>query len=732
MYKLIKKIIPAVLFLVVFCLYIYTAPKVATNYADSNELIAASYTLGVPHPPGYPIFMLVGKLFSFIPIGEIAFRYSLMASFLGTLTVVFVYLSIVKIYEINKEKDSGDLLIKFVPAIAAALSLTCAYLFWLYSLVPEVFCISNFLTSLIIYTGICWYKNKRQENPGNSQDKYPFILTFLFGLAFVSQQVTAFLFPPLVSLFFILDKKIFIPSRKWLKLLFAVFLSQLPIIYLPIASFTHPIIDYGNATTFKNLMDHLTRRIYARASPTGSAYLPTEWTVGTRISEFFYFFKTLIDQYTPLLVLVGLIGFLFIVFLFFKKQWKDPRLFAGIMFLFSGPLLMSWLAFDHSTSPGYNVMGAMDRMYLLGIIAFGVIIGIGMQEILIFVKKSRYLSMPVLAAIFILLPLMLFKANFNVINKNNFYLGEDFAYNLFVNIEPNAIFFTTGDMPSFAAYYYKYVEGERKDVTIVPFSLRSWAVEQLHKREPDLWDTDSKNNLVIYRDIIRKNIGKRPIYFTGIPTDKMLELGVGDNPYVLSPRGLITEAGKTFDPKEEINFWEKMRWRNSKDINSYRDWYVKELFEQYIVGHYNSFSHYLIRGYYDLAEKELRMMIETDPYHNATESSEYRWRVYGKKNREVKPFALKSQEEYLKLAVNAVKGNQIGIAIAYYDLLSEMNPDNISYLYSLGSFYESLNSFPDALREYRKILDIDPQNKEAKEKIMIVEEKAKKTPELVF
>ncbi len=51
-FKLIKKIIPAVLFIVVFGLYIYTAPRVATNYADSNELIAASYTLGVPHPPG--------------------------------------------------------------------------------------------------------------------------------------------------------------------------------------------------------------------------------------------------------------------------------------------------------------------------------------------------------------------------------------------------------------------------------------------------------------------------------------------------------------------------------------------------------------------------------------------------------------------------------------------------------------------------------------------------------
>jgi len=91
-----KNIIPILLFLGVFSLYLYTAPPASTGYADSNELITASYILGVPHPPGYPLYVLVGKLFSFLPIGAIAFRYTIMSAMLGAFAVTFIYLALVK------------------------------------------------------------------------------------------------------------------------------------------------------------------------------------------------------------------------------------------------------------------------------------------------------------------------------------------------------------------------------------------------------------------------------------------------------------------------------------------------------------------------------------------------------------------------------------------------------------------------------------------------------------
>ena len=58
------------------------APGITWAYEgwDGAELITASYRLGIPHPPGYPTYAMVGWLFSHLPIGAIAWRYSLLSA----------------------------------------------------------------------------------------------------------------------------------------------------------------------------------------------------------------------------------------------------------------------------------------------------------------------------------------------------------------------------------------------------------------------------------------------------------------------------------------------------------------------------------------------------------------------------------------------------------------------------------------------------------------------------
>src|SRR5438309_12017248 len=66
--------------LIVFVLYLLTlAPS--TAMWDTSEYIAAAYTLGLPHPPGNPLFVLVGRVFSILPIaGSIAARVNILAA----------------------------------------------------------------------------------------------------------------------------------------------------------------------------------------------------------------------------------------------------------------------------------------------------------------------------------------------------------------------------------------------------------------------------------------------------------------------------------------------------------------------------------------------------------------------------------------------------------------------------------------------------------------------------
>jgi hypothetical protein len=68
------------LFITAFITYLFTlCPSI--YFGDSGELIAMICTLGVPHPTGFPLYILAGKLFAFLPLASPAFRVNLMSAF---------------------------------------------------------------------------------------------------------------------------------------------------------------------------------------------------------------------------------------------------------------------------------------------------------------------------------------------------------------------------------------------------------------------------------------------------------------------------------------------------------------------------------------------------------------------------------------------------------------------------------------------------------------------------
>ncbi|MFQ6618311.1 MAG: DUF2723 domain-containing protein, partial [Fidelibacterota bacterium] len=86
----------AAVFFLSFILYLKTvAPSV--SFWDCGEYIATSYILGVPHPPGAPFYILSGRFFSMLPLGkEIAFRVNLISPITSALSVMFLFLIILK------------------------------------------------------------------------------------------------------------------------------------------------------------------------------------------------------------------------------------------------------------------------------------------------------------------------------------------------------------------------------------------------------------------------------------------------------------------------------------------------------------------------------------------------------------------------------------------------------------------------------------------------------------
>ena len=91
-----KKIIGLMIFFISIIVYLFTiAPSI--SWGDSAELITVAYTMGIAHPSGYPLFTLLGKLFTFFPLGTVAFRVNLMSAIFASLTVTIVFFVVEKI-----------------------------------------------------------------------------------------------------------------------------------------------------------------------------------------------------------------------------------------------------------------------------------------------------------------------------------------------------------------------------------------------------------------------------------------------------------------------------------------------------------------------------------------------------------------------------------------------------------------------------------------------------------
>ena len=111
----LNRLLAGAVFAITFLIYFDTmAPTV--SYWDCGEFIATSYILGVPHPPGSPLFLIIGRIFSMLPFSsDIAFRVNIISPLVSALSVMFLYLIIVQLVRQfrGKIESVADRLITF-------------------------------------------------------------------------------------------------------------------------------------------------------------------------------------------------------------------------------------------------------------------------------------------------------------------------------------------------------------------------------------------------------------------------------------------------------------------------------------------------------------------------------------------------------------------------------------------------------------------------------------------
>src|SRR3989338_5540765 len=290
--------------------YILTLSR-SVYFGDSGEFIAVAKTLGIAHPPGYPLYTMLAHLFTYLPFGNLPFKVNLFSAVTSSLTVVVIYFICLKLTKNRLASASASFFLAF------------SYLFWLYSLVAEVFSLNNLFVALIILISLHIFENPQGK-------KLFYLLAFVFGLALTNHHTILFLTPALIFLVLATNPKLLTQPKFFL-------LGLLPYIYLPVRASQNPVLTWGDPTTLQRFLDVLLRREYGTLSLSAG--------VGVNpftISPLIFYLISSFWQFAAVGAILALLGITAIY-----TQNKKAFIFLLLAYLFIGPVFV----FLTKTSP---------------------------------------------------------------------------------------------------------------------------------------------------------------------------------------------------------------------------------------------------------------------------------------------------------------------------------------------------------------------------------------------
>ena len=421
----------AIVFILSFIVYLATlSPTV--GWGDSGEFITATYTLGVLHPTGYPLYTMLGHLFTYLPIGSIAYRVNFMSAVFASLAVLILYFISLKLIRSPRI------------ALATALIFAFSYAFWSQAVIAEVHTLSMLLLAITFFLVLKW---KESNNL-----RYLYGASFTYGLSLSNHLTTALLAPAILAFVFLRDweyplkfkiRKDLLTIKTIVIIVVLFTLGLTPYLYIPIISSTHPIWNWGEVSSFKELFLHA---IGAEYTLSGN-FITSEYIIynlsnfvsgfvreGTLLLEILYF----------ALIAIG-------IRLSVKSKDPPERVLSLVVLITAGIGIL--FALNYNTDSGAFLLPT----FFMG----ALIIGITLRKIaeLIPSKYSRYQ----LAFFSIAFVLPLLAVNYEHNNLSQDYSAEEYWRNIFETTEKNSIIFGIGTSDMFIPLFFQHVLGEYTD-----------------------------------------------------------------------------------------------------------------------------------------------------------------------------------------------------------------------------------------------------------------------------
>src|SRR5262245_49838015 len=542
----------ATVFLVALVVYSRTlAPTVTPT--DSGELILAAYGLGVAHPPGVPLWIMLTHIASLVPVGNVAVRINFSSAVFAALTCAMLTLVVAELLitassfaaprrrnkatrqESNIEKSNARLLI-FAPAVGAGLLMAFSRTLWAYATITEVYALNALLILLIFFLVVRWRRRIIETRTNSSgaiaaHDTWIHAAAFVFGLAMGVHHVTvALTLPAIAVVVFRTEGLKFFTSRRLLdSALISIGALILVYSYLPWAASRSPAMNWGNTRSLQEIWWHIT----GRQSRVFFSFSPS--TMGSQFVEFCRMaLREFGFPWLPLTLFLSVAGF--------ASAYKRDRTAFWFLLL----VVLTDLAYSLS----YEIAEDKDAYYLPAFISIAIGAGLGVRWLVqLAASKRSPLWTPYAAAAtaIVLTSATAFAANWPFDNRRHNFISNDYVENLFSTIAPDGLLLTQDWQVASPMLYVQEVEQRRPDVKVVDINLlrRSWYFDYLKHAHPGLisrsagkidpyfellkqWEQDpgaftrnpeltqriSMAFLEMIQAMVRNEIGIAPVYIT--------------------------------------------------------------------------------------------------------------------------------------------------------------------------------------------------------------------------
>jgi tetratricopeptide (TPR) repeat protein len=203
-YRKINNIVGWVVFLIATTVYVLTLEPTA-SFWDAGEFIACSYKLLVPHPPGAPFYLLMGRLFSMFASDptQVAWWVNLLSALCSSFTVLFLFWTITILARkvlVNEgaEPTKGNVLLIMGSGAVGALAYTFSDSAWFSAVEAEVYAMSSFFTAIVFWAILRW-----EAKVGEAySDKWLILIAYLVGLSIGAHLLNLVTIPALAFIYY--------------------------------------------------------------------------------------------------------------------------------------------------------------------------------------------------------------------------------------------------------------------------------------------------------------------------------------------------------------------------------------------------------------------------------------------------------------------------------------------------------------------------------------------------